>query len=747
MGYQAKALSALAPRLTQELLQEVLMAAQALVDKHHRAKTLAAIASHLPEPERAQILKQAMAVAWEVNDEVERATALAGLSQYLSEPLLRDILTLVPTIQNERVLVNIFTGQVPRLAELDLLEEALAVARAVKSPLRRAEVLAILAPQLVGLEREQVLQEVLAAVNVIDESDRAEALVELAPHLSASLLREALSAARTIENKRLRAIALAGIIPYVSGPEQERTVQEAVAAARAARYEDERTSALTLLLPCLAQSGYQEEAVTLVEELPEVEPAGPYSSFPRANAVVDLVPHLSQQLLSKALHVARRIELGWARGWALAAIAPRLAGSEKSEVLAEAFAAVQVVDDRSSQLGTLAALIPRLAELGCPDEALEFARIVEGVTRRAETLTRLAPHVPEQERDTVLREALEAIRAIEGEQWQAEALNRLVPHLPESLLRDALALARTIKGAKYRAETLISLAPYLPEPKRNAILEEILKVVQAVMNEHSRAEALSRLASYLPEPLLREALAMTRSIEGAKHRAEALISLASCLSGVERDAVLEEALETARAIERGEERAIALATAIPQLPEAKRCGILDEALEAAQGEIQEQERTGREHSSKHVISPVMALSELAPYLTQAKRAAVLQKVMALPEYSYWGYGSIALVHLAPYFSERELEQALRKAIRAAYVDEDYISRGLLLEEIAPLLAELSSGVLHPLWQEMLHTLAVQPRSDLLSDLGALSQVIAALGDAPTMKKIIYAIQNVGGAWL
>ncbi|MBE9508761.1 MAG: protein kinase [Chloroflexi bacterium] len=777
------ALSTLAPRLPERLLQEALETAWTIQSEYYRAKVVAELASHLPGPEREHVLLDAVAVAQGIDDEVEQATTLTGMSRHLSEPLLRDVLAFVPTIQDERFWVNVLNELVHRLAESDLLEEALMVAREVKSPSRRAEMLAKLAPLLVGPELEQVLHEALAAVNLIDKDEmsvlgaewnRDKILIELAPHLPEPLLQEALSTARAIEDNGRRADALAGISPYVSKSEQEQVLQEAVTAART----DFCAYALTDLVPRLAELGCPEEALTLVEEISESD--GVHVLRPRV--IVELVPHLPQSLMQKALSLARNIEVGWERGWALAAIAPHLAGSEKSEVLAEALAAVQVVNDQSSQLGALVALIPRLAELGCPDEALEFAQTIEARRWRTETLTELAPHVPEPDRSAVLEKALEAAQAIDDEWKQVEALGRLAPYLPELLLREALATARKIEGARHRAKALTSLVPCLLEAERGAVLKRALEATQAIESESERAETLSRLAPHLPEPLLWEALAAARRIGGAKHQAEALTSLVSCLLETERDAVLEEALEAARAIEDGagramalarvtpqlpeanrdvvlEEaleaarviedgagRAMALAEVIPHLPEAKRNAIVDEALEAAQEAKQEQEQMARKHPSMYVVSPIIALSGLAFYLTEPGLTVILQEIMALPDYAFGFSVADDLVHLAPYLSDGDLERALRKAAEAAYVQEDYIERGWLLGKIVPLLTTLSHDTLYPLWQEMLHTLVMQRRSDLLSDLSALSPVIAALGDTPTVGKIIHAIQNVGRAW-
>ncbi len=65
--------------------------------------------------------------------------------------------------------------------------------------------------------------EALAAARAIgDESDRAQALAALAPHLDPQHLGEALTAARAIKSKSARAQALAALAPRLEPGQQTR---------------------------------------------------------------------------------------------------------------------------------------------------------------------------------------------------------------------------------------------------------------------------------------------------------------------------------------------------------------------------------------------------------------------------------------------------------------------------------------------------------------------------------------------
>jgi vesicle coat complex subunit len=94
----------------------------------------------------------------------------------------------------------------------EILPEALSAARAIQDESYRALALRNLAPHL----PETLLKEVLSAARALQSEDsRALALSTLAPHLPETLLKEALSAARAIQNESYCASALSGIIPLL----------------------------------------------------------------------------------------------------------------------------------------------------------------------------------------------------------------------------------------------------------------------------------------------------------------------------------------------------------------------------------------------------------------------------------------------------------------------------------------------------------------------------------------------------
>ena len=95
----------------------------------------------------------------------------------------------------------------------------------------------------------------------------------------------------------------------------------------------------------------------------------------------------------QGLAYARQMQKPGLRSRALAALAPRLAPTERDQALREALEAARAIGDEWDRSDAMAALAPRLAELGHPAEALEAARAIGDEGKRSEALAALAPHL------------------------------------------------------------------------------------------------------------------------------------------------------------------------------------------------------------------------------------------------------------------------------------------------------------------------------------------------------------------
>jgi len=133
----------------------------------------------------------------------------------------------------------------------------------------RVRALGELAPHLPA----ELLPEALTVARALENSsDRAEVLGELVPHLPAErrveVLSEALTAARSIGDSCFRVYALGKLVPHLPAEQRVEVLSEALTAARSIGDSDERVRALGELAPQLSGNLLQQGFVMLLDVLP-----------------------------------------------------------------------------------------------------------------------------------------------------------------------------------------------------------------------------------------------------------------------------------------------------------------------------------------------------------------------------------------------------------------------------------------------------------------------------------------------
>ncbi len=770
-GYwRAKVLAELAPGLSEQLLQEALGAAQEICYERAKVEALAGLAPYLPEPLRGETLREALTVARKAIPKIDLAEAVAYLAPHLPKPLLGEALdAALAAVQgiksgfDRAIAIAYLAPYLPEPLLGEALDAALAAVQGIKSGFDRVVTIAYLAPYLT----EPLLREELIIAQKIDNQEmRIKALVRLASSVLPGPLRNeainvALAAMRGAKAPSACAEVLAELAPHLSEP----LLLEALAVARKISYERDRAKALAGLARYLPDSLAGE---ALSESLAIARRVG--DSYHRAKALAELAAYLPELLPGEALRAAREVEDLERRVEMLAELAVRLPEPLLSELLREALMAVQDIGDSVRQASALAGLSPYLPEqlLG---EALVAARRMKDDYLKVNSLTSyfcakalagLGLHLPEPLKSEVLREALVAAERIFLDSSRAELLVGLAPYLPEPLLGEAMKQVhwglRREGNNKYCERVLAGLAPYLPD----LLLRKALVEAKKCEDSCDRAKALAVLAPYLPESLLMEALVAARGISGSFGRpddcAEALAALVPQLAKLGYPA---EALAAVQEIKHDYFRAEALARLAPYLPEP----LLREALTAL-----------REIS--YATNRARALVGLAPYLprpllSEGPREALVEiwRMDLVLEYRVE-----MLAGLAPYLPELLLSESLREVLTKAVNDDDrakalvglsmHLPDPLLDEALAiarkiegddyragalaaltqPLSMHLPPIRLYSLWCETLHVLASRTRKCLLSDLQALSPLVAALGEKDAIVETFRAIQDIGRWW-
>jgi hypothetical protein len=460
----------------------------------------------------------------------------------------------------------------------------------------RALSLAAVAGQARGIIRHEILEQALACSLAIgNEGKRTEALANLAPHLCAALLPQALAAVRTVTYAPYRVRAFAGILLHLSEPLKSEALKEALSVMQEVAGEDAQVEAINALAKWFP---VPDREAAMRQVLAKIRAA--QYEFSKVELIKAASPHLTESLLPEAMSAAREITMDIDRGNALLALAPRL------------------------------------AEFGRQTEAL---RLVQSEGRRggdqakAQALTKMAPNLDEEH----LRQALEAAGKLYVAEDRAEAIVGLSPHLSEKLLRRALTIVGSMKHAVHQVEPLAVITRLLPEGK---IKEQLEIVMTTAMREYdsqaARSEALARLAPHLPDGQLRLALSESRRIDDEKRQVKAMAIMAAVMSPAQRAEAARHVHQKAQAIDTERDRFEALVYVTPLI--AETIGV-EEAL-------------GIALSIEHPDHCAWALTGLFPRLLADKRDEILMKVLTrwhktrhqamLPE---------AFNHLAPYLSE------------------------------------------------------------------------------------------------
>ena len=236
--------------------------------------------------------------------------------------------------------------------------------------------------------------------------------------------------------------------------------------------EQERTETLAHLI---ARSS--DVPSTLLQIVSTIE-----SQEERILALITLIPHLPNTLLSNALEIVKTIQDVFSRFQGLVILAVLL-----PEVVPEALQTGLEIEDESTQLRALTSIVEKLPPKLLP-RALEAAQEIENEYSRANVLSALAEKLPPE----LLPEALAAARAIQDEYSRANALNALAEKLPE-----ALAAAKAIQDEDSRAHVLRKLVPHLP----SELLPHALDLALAIEQEAVRNDLLKDLIPFMPENL------------------------------------------------------------------------------------------------------------------------------------------------------------------------------------------------------------------------------------------------------
>ena len=612
---RAQLLSAVASCLEgsdRELLRNVLEAACDTRDEQSRAEALSAVTLRM-EGADCELLREALDAARDIENESSRVEVLVSVALRAAgsdRELLREALDATHQMRNQQQIIQVQYDALLGVASLlkrgdrellwkaleaaygvshwshverrhferslweygvrALLKEALEVACSIGDWTRAEALLVASRPE--GGNRELLREALEAARRIENESSCAKALMVVASRLEASdrqnVLGEALDAARQLKSDQHGVEALSAVASWMEGHDRANILREALEAARQTHYYD-RAEALIAVASRMEgndRANVLREVIEATRQLKDSQ-GGRTEAL---NAVARLMDGRDRELLQEVLDAARDLPESW-RAKVLSAVASRLEGRDRLNMLREALEVARNVED----------------EIWLGRRTFRWSR--------AEALSEVAWWLKGGDQRDVLREALAAARYIGDDAERVEALSGIASRLQGSdranVLKGALQLGRKVhKWA--RAEALSAVASRLEGSDRE-LVQEVLDAARRLEHEWERVKVLGAVVSRLEgsdRELLREVLNAARRIEGKEERVKALSAVVSRLEGSDRLNVFREILDAARRIEDEGKRTEALSAVVSRLEGSDR-ELLREALDAALGVGDEGKRT------------------------------------------------------------------------------------------------------------------------------------------------------------
>lgn len=533
-------------------LDGVLATVRHISDRAVLTKVFAALAQRLPLQERPAVLREVLALTLTLVDEDLQADTLITIGPMIPADLMREVVAMVQRMHDPNVQVTVLQDLLPRIAELEGTEHALAQLQQVV-PEQRMPLLVRIAPSLSQPQVDQVL-ELVRTAPAADPAQRVQALGALCTRLVAlGDPHTALECAQLADDPAERALVLAQFLPVLA---EAGLASAALAVAHTIPNSEQRSLILTALLPAIASQGDPQQALNIALALTNQQQ--------RVRVMSALVPALPLSLRARALEEIRALD--WRQAHCLIDLAPALPESW----LDQAIDAAERLSPSAERSAALIGLLCRLVDLGNASEAYQLAQ------------TMLLP--------------AERVRAY----------SHLLPGLIEFTGPHAMLAA--IPTSACDADQIMLLQSLLPYLTALADYDELLSVIAAIESPRQRMHLLGVAATHLPSAFIEKAFDQTRMI--GDHFAHP-ISREAFLARLAESGHADKALKAARTLEDRQERAQMLCALLSFVPEVERAAVLDEALATITGPPEQQIQDLQRLIGKLPADLQLAVTELA----------------------------------------------------------------------------------------------------------------------------------------
>ena len=427
--YRSNALVRLIPHIREPLLKDALSAVLDIKDENIRAPVLVELVIRTAatgSPDKA--LKHVPAIL----GEKYQALAIAGISSYLTEEQCLEALEMGKKFTDEANLARTYEGLIPYLQQ-SVLKDILEKAFLFKNSTSQGVVLKSIAKRYGELGEQNNSVEIICQCP--SQEQRSQILVEMAPLWHEDTRSEALKLTLELNDYEYQALALAGLLPYLSKAELIKALTATINLPNQRwLYINRRTENLCKIIPLLAECGEIDLSISTMQVLQDDESL--------AQALISLVPKLSGEGRANALANIRRIQSPGKRVDTLIDLAPMLPASQLDEILNDL---TNFLDEKT----------------------------------RVNAIVRLAPSIPDEYFQPFLEIILKVQdRNIRVQAWSALVQRWLLLPVPQSMS----LWKKTIQDLSYqpRSDLLLDLKSLVPVINDLGGINEINEVLEAI---------------------------------------------------------------------------------------------------------------------------------------------------------------------------------------------------------------------------------------------------------------------------
>lgn len=709
-----------------------------------RGEILALLSPHLSPSIQEKVLREAYQSANEVPEKFmefinPKAMAIASLIPHLTESIIREIINIIPTINEEGQDV-IKNSIAPRLAEWGNIDEAYNMATKIKDSVCRTFALISISSYLSYSSLEKVLNEI---GNIGEEKQKIMALLDIIPSIPESMVLNFIDTAKSIKNKEQCSDIITKLAEKFPINLKHKILKEALLISRAIDdYESIEMceNGVTICIH-IFEENQRKNISEIIHKIPNKE------RFAKLFLLLALKQTGKKriELIKESVKVAEQIENEFLHDNILFNTIDTFIQSDN---YFEAFEAILAIKNSQRQVFKLLEIFPKLPEkikVNAQKKLFTAVQTIESLYSRVDAIFKTLPYISISMKAQLLTQALEDVMNFQIDYRQTNALIEIASNLDnpfkQSIVNEAWNQIEKITDIKKKLDSTVKFIVGLMNLGYH---NEAFKLANQIEDKKYRKKAFLGTLPFLPKASQKSVVDDFLKMDIEKTEPDFIIAIMPLLAEF---GYFDDALKAIIKIRSDTVQNEALQIICEKLPE----NLFPIALETAIKLPDSGMVMGIEYSTKE--DAIMSMYHKLPeYLKSRALNALLTSIIS---YETNVLRAETLLKLIPYLTGDLLEQAILITVKLPEIEKSKddkrpdifkISRSDVITGLSSKLMTLSIDSSYKLWRKTLRSSTFRTRHDLLSDLFSLIPVIHYIGGKKALIETSHAVKDVAQWW-